>query len=510
MDTGDILVMLRDVGIELSRSGNQISCIDPNRILTRHEARIIEARQTDISAVIDRHPAPPATRSPSLPIRSGTSAPLTFAQQVWWNMYGLGSKRSARVMSHTTQLRGALIVNALKESFTELVRRHAALRSYIQVMDGVPIQIFPATGDCPLEFSDASHEADSHAAARSLVEQFLCAPVDLTTGPLLAGVLIKLSPREHILSIAMDHMISDRVSVEIVLRDLWGMYVRVLREATISLPMSSIQFSDYALLQCAEREPWRQEHGQYWSHRLANAACARIAVKVPSARPTHPKPTAVPVRLGSELTQGLQELGQRYRTPLTMVLLCVYAASVMRCCDRTDIVIPFLAANRTLPEIQDTIGFFAAMLHLRIEVAGRDRCVDLLKRVTDEYRGACEHNDFGRIASGLPPPVFAANPSFNWHPHSPPSPLRELDRSEHAITALPFQVSPPPFTRTEIEIETDAALTLAESPDGLTGNLWYPSEPLSSERATELRRLFYSFSRQMLMAPTKALRALAL
>src|SRR6185369_13715445 len=121
--------------------------------------------------------------------------PLTFSQQMRWNMINLESRRSARELSIAMRLLGELNVQLLRKSFLELVRRHESLRTRIVSTDGIPTQAIDDTQEFDLEIVDltAVAEADRDTEARRLVRGLVDEWVDVAVGPLFAAKLVKLT-----------------------------------------------------------------------------------------------------------------------------------------------------------------------------------------------------------------------------------------------------------------------------------------------------------------------------
>ena len=81
-------------------------------------------------------PAPPLESIP----REG-ALPLSFAQERLWFLSLLEPENTAYNISSAYRLTGPLRVDALERSLEEIVRRHEALRTRFEEVDGAPVQV---------------------------------------------------------------------------------------------------------------------------------------------------------------------------------------------------------------------------------------------------------------------------------------------------------------------------------------------------------------------------------
>jgi hypothetical protein len=70
--------------------------------------------------------ASPSTRVQKVPQQNGRRLPLSFAQQRLWFIYQLDPSSYAYHIPSALRLKGRLAVEALENSFNEIIRRHEA------------------------------------------------------------------------------------------------------------------------------------------------------------------------------------------------------------------------------------------------------------------------------------------------------------------------------------------------------------------------------------------------
>src|SRR5882724_8920370 len=91
---------------------------------------------------------------------SGT-APLSYAQQRLWFLDQFRPDDPFYNLPSAYMLNGALNLEALQQSFFEIVDRHEALRTTFSSSDGQPIQVISSTVNFQLPLIDLSHLDES-------------------------------------------------------------------------------------------------------------------------------------------------------------------------------------------------------------------------------------------------------------------------------------------------------------------------------------------------------------
>ena len=78
-------------------------------------------------------------------------------------------------------------------------------------------------------------------------------PFDLAAGPLIRGLLLRVSAEEHVLCVVMHHIISDGWSLGVLTRELVTLYAAGQQDPggclDAVLPALPLQYADYAVWQ---------------------------------------------------------------------------------------------------------------------------------------------------------------------------------------------------------------------------------------------------------------------
>src|SRR5262249_29895222 len=148
-------------------------------------------------------------------------------------------------------VRGQLQVAVLERCLSEITRRHEALRTSFQLVDGQPLQVIKPPFElslCQVDLRDLEPIV-REPAAKFLAREEVGRPFDLTQGPLVRCLLLRLGSEEQVVLLTMHHIVSDGWSMGILMRDLSTLYHAYTRGVDLSLPELPIQYADYAIWQ---------------------------------------------------------------------------------------------------------------------------------------------------------------------------------------------------------------------------------------------------------------------
>jgi hypothetical protein len=435
--------------------------------------------------------------------------PLSFSQLAHWQTYRLYERPAVRQIAAALRLKGLLSIEALQESLTQLVYRHEALRTRIVSVNGAPVQQIDQPAPCKLPIEDLSTQPSSthEPMITRRIEELILEPIDVDRGPLFGVQLLKLSEREQVLIVAMEHMISDAASMSIFLQELFTAYGQLRKSQAVSLPAIPIQFGDYAVWQRAALRSWMKTQGGSWIERLTNCQRARFPADQSANSPRSGWGT-VPLCLGKDLKAQLREWCRLRQTTLAMSVFTAYIALMLRWCNASETVVLYQSDGRSLPEISQTIGYFASLLYLRISPADDERFTDLLHRVTREYCHAYEQGDFSYIESQTARPEFTANSGFNWVPHGSGAFQMNGGDADQAFTAVPIPFTHPVLRN--LERDAEPVVLLFDTDEEIVGGVHFPLKRFSADLMERFGRNFTFFVETLLTRPDERMKHIPL
>jgi amino acid adenylation domain-containing protein len=397
----------------------------------------------------------------------------SYAQRSLWFLDQLAQGSSFYNLHLGLRLDSPLDAPTLERSINEVVRRHEVLRTAFKAVGGEPRQVVLPELEVPLEISDLHELAEDvrEDEALRLADEEAARPFDLTRWPLLRARLLMLDEQDHILLLTMHHIVGDYWSLDVFRQELSFLYDAFRNDDVPSLDDLPIQYADFAEWERTWLDgPDGEACLAYWKTQLADASLLQLPTERP--RPIEPSFAGADhdFEIPPSLHRALAKLGRREGATLFMTALTAFQALLHRYTGECDVVVGTPVANRTRPEVQSLIGFFANSLVLRTSFAGDPTFREVLGRVRTATVDALARQQlpFERLVSELRPNrSLSDNPLFEVHfqlfsdfgEDEPEGSLGGELLFAEATTA-----------------KFDLALDLWESPDGLWGHLEYRSE----------------------------------
>jgi len=373
--------------------------------------------------------------------------PLSFAQQRLWFLDQLEPGSPFYNLPDAVRLTGPLNESVLEQSLNEVVRRHEALRTTFQIVDGTPVQvILPAyeiseTSPSYIRFQiddlrDLS-ESERENEAQRIAQQEAQRPFDIAKGPLLRARLVRLigdiegaaslqaqgsggssnngdnghgvedDVPEYMVLLTMHHIVGDNWSSNVLIQEIAVLYDAFTREMPAPLPPLPIQYPDFSYWQ----RNWLQGEVleaeiDHWKQRLAGVP---PLLELPTDRPRPPVQTfdgdfksfVIP----EDLSKAVRNLCQTEGVTIFMLLLAAFQTILARYSGQDDITVGTPIANRNRVEVENLIGFFVNTLVLRTDLSGEPTFRELLDRVRNVALDAYSHQDvpFEMIVDAMQP-----------------------------------------------------------------------------------------------------------
>ena len=433
-------------------------------------------------------------------------APLSAAQQQIWLHAHLAPELPLYNEPFTIRRRGPLDVAALEAALAEIVRRHEAWRTTIQVDGGQPVQVVQPATAVPLPVVDLTAmpppEREAEAARRATEDARR--PFDLERGPLLRALLVRVADDDHRLFLTVHHIVLDGVSIyQILLRELTALYDAFAAGRPSPLPELPVQYADFALWQRERLQSEGPEASiEYWRRRLAGMP----VLAMPTDRPRPAVQTFAGARhcvaLPPALSAALRRLARREGTSLFMTLLAAFEVLLHRYTGQDDLALGTVSAGRGRPEIERLLGFFANPLCLRADVSGDPTFSQLLTRVREESLEALAHDDV---------PFEAVVKALGVERDAGRNPLFQVAFSLEA----PRAPVPEGWDAGHLDVDTgtskfDLYLELDERPDTLVGRFVYRTDLFAPATIERLARHYQRVLEAAVADPHRTISALPL
>ncbi|MFD0698798.1 amino acid adenylation domain-containing protein, partial [Paenibacillus sp. GCM10027628] len=317
--------------------------------------KIREAEEDDSKAI------QPAGRKPYYPVSS--------AQKRMFVLRDLDDAGIGYNMPGVFIVEGELDRDRFERAFSRLVRRHEALRTSFEMMDGQPVQIVHDHVDFAMEFSRLTDAEGAAATDTRIIERVVegfMRPFDLQKAPLIRAALVELPDRRHLFMYDMHHIISDGVSMSVIVKEFVQLY------GGEDLPELSIQYKDYAVWQQEQldSESMRKQEA-FWLHSFAGEL---PQLELPS---DFPRPAVqsfegdhVRWEADTELLSTLKRLAAETGTTLYMVLFAAYNVLLSKYSGQEDLIVGTPTAGRSHADLESVVGMFVGTLALRSRPEG--------------------------------------------------------------------------------------------------------------------------------------------
>ncbi|HEX8934314.1 MAG TPA: condensation domain-containing protein, partial [Pseudonocardiaceae bacterium] len=355
------------------------------------------------SALSDLPPITVADRVGELP-----ELPLSFAQQRLWFLDQFAPGGAGYVSAFALRLRGELDPDALSVALSALVARHESLRTTFETIEGRGVQVVhpPAPVVLPVQDLSECTPAERESELQRLLAVEADQGFDLARGPLLRVGVVRLGAGEHVLTVAMHHIVTDGWSMGVLMRELVAFYNATRTGTPPQLPELTVQYVDYALWQREVLAGARMDTAlDYWRNQLAGLP----VLELPTDRP---RPAVLSTAgalhqfiVPAQVTTHLKELSRRQDGTLFMTLVAACQLLFSRYSGQDDIAVGTVVSGRERAELEGLIGFFVNTLVLRSRVDDERSFTEFLTQVRETVLDALAHQQvpFERLVDELAP-----------------------------------------------------------------------------------------------------------
>ncbi|WP_121642680.1 non-ribosomal peptide synthetase [Bacillus vallismortis] len=319
------------------------------------------------------------------PAEQRETYPVSSAQKRIYVLQQLEDGGTGYNMPAVLELDGKLDPERLNKAFKELIKRHESLRtSFEHDEGGEPVQRIHDEVPFTLQTAALGEQTEQEAAA------VFIKPFDLSQAPLFRAQIVKASDEQHLLLVDMHHIISDGVSVNILIREFGELY------NNRTLPALPIQYKDYAVWQEGfKKGDAYQTQEAYWLKQLEG----ELPVLDLPADHTRPPVRSfagdkVSFTLDQKAASGLHKLARENGSTLYMVLLAAYTALLSRLSGQEEIIVGSPIAGRPHKDLEPILGMFVNTLALRARPEGGKPFVQYLQEVREMALEAYEHQDY--------------------------------------------------------------------------------------------------------------------
>ena len=468
-------------GIHLWLEDGKLKFRAPKEGLPEHiRSQIVEHRAEIISLLSQQGSGEPDDAL--CPVGREKPLPLSFEQERLWFLHQLYDELALFNMLYTFEWQGPVDAVAFETAIRQVMERHEILRSQIRVINGVPFQV-------PMEQPRWNLDLEDHRGADAAEQKDICQRVfrqelstrfDLAGGEVMRTRLLRFDDRA-VLFFAMDHIVTDAWSQQILLAELSQFYAAVVNNRPCTLAPLPVQYADYAVWQRNRFASGKfQAAIDYWRNTLNEAS---FQTRLPPDYPRTKKKTFrgqnADYTMKPELLQGVKLLCERYTLTYSSVLLSIYALLVARYLGAESVSFGIPTAGRDQAELQSLIGFFVNAIICRIDVPQSGSAAAFMRSVQQSMLKAWDYQQVpleclaGVMNTGRGSDHFDIPMAFNFVEKE------DVNGRQGASDALPIVSLS--FENTEVAARHEFSFMLTFSPAGVDGKVEYNADLFSHE-----------------------------
>ncbi|MEW9702941.1 condensation domain-containing protein, partial [Paenibacillus sp. SI8] len=293
-----------------------------------------------------------------IPVLPNRASYRTSAAQEWiYTVSTMSGEGDIYNMPHVLEITGSIEEDRIRFTFLKLMERHETLRTGFEIQEEEVVQRIYT--DVPFEIERIPWKQNAREM-QEVISRFI-RPFDLSKPPLLRVGLAAQHTGKHLMIVDMHHIISDGVSMQIVMQDFLRLY------AGEELAPLTVQYKDYAAWQRErmQSDQYLQQEA-YWLKSLSGEL---RGTDLPIA---YPRPTQRSYEGGqyyfevdSAVAEGLRQLTASDGSTLFMTLLAAYTVLLSHYSGYEDIILGTHVAGRISGELETMIGMFVNTLALR-------------------------------------------------------------------------------------------------------------------------------------------------
>ncbi|HWS83041.1 MAG TPA: amino acid adenylation domain-containing protein, partial [Ktedonobacteraceae bacterium] len=320
--------------------------------------------------------------------------PISHNQKALWFLYRLAPQSAAYNLLYAARIRSNLDLGSLQRAIHTLAQRYPILTSTYSMHDGEPMQRLQQNRTVSLEVRDASNWSQDDLT-RQLYEESN-RPIDLEQGPIMRIQLYKCSAEDYILGFIAHHIAVDFWALDILVDELYILYVTEKANLSSPLPKPGPENAEYVQWQntmLAGTEG--KQHWAYWQQELSSEL---PVLNLPTDRPRPPvqtyKGASHSFALSDDIAKSLRLLASSEKVTLFTLMLAAYQTLLFRYTNQEDLIVGTTALGRSRADFERVIGYLANPVMVRAGVTGNPTFKELLAQTRRAIIDALEHQDF--------------------------------------------------------------------------------------------------------------------
>ncbi|MEX3625580.1 amino acid adenylation domain-containing protein, partial [Viridibacillus arvi] len=282
------------------------------------------------------------------------------------------------------ELNGELNTTAFEESFNNLIKNHAILRtSFDHKNFNKSMQVTYKKKKAKVITVDVSAGSiDKREYIENLKNEDLERGYNLTDDTLIRMIMVKTSENSYSLIISYHHIIIDGWSLSILIRELFNGYKAVEYGEKVRL-INEKPYSEYIDWLFAQDKRKAEKHWQEYLLDLTDVS------EVPYSQNYELKEyknKAINLTISENLTQKIEDVARRNKVTVNSIMQSIWGLLLQKYNNSSDIVFGYVVSGRS-PEINDVenmVGLFINTIPLRMKTEKNSRYRDVIKKINSD------------------------------------------------------------------------------------------------------------------------------
>lgn len=331
-----------------------------------------------------------------------TYFPATERQKASWKEYMDSGRTRVMNISDLADFDKPDIAS-LDQAVHALLVRHESLRTCFRMLAGKLMQCIyePETIDLKIEKLDYSKDLFSNYKVKHAIHQVHKTPFNLEEGPQIRFCLIHLGKGKYKLATAINHIISDAASLQVLREDFLSYYFAFAKREIVELKPLDYQLKDFAeweqkLLQSQEGK----DNLAYWNQELAEESLQDFQlIDTWNQKPLF---SSLRNKHGGEYLSFIDESLMKKIHSLTWKLktskLCFFYAGLFILLyylsgEKNHLVIAPISLRNT-QSLRKLVGYMNTDIFLKLKIHENSSFEELIKSISEKYFQALEHRHY--------------------------------------------------------------------------------------------------------------------
>ena len=377
----------------------------------------------------------------------------------------------------------------VEEAFKKLVERHDSFRTSFEMIDENIVQRVHKEAILDIEYCKI---ADKKEIIDQEIQNFI-RTFDLSKAPLLRVKLAKVSEEKYILMFDMHHIISDGVSINIIMKEFSKLY------SGEEIEKPKLQYKDYAVWQKnLLNSDIMKNQEEYWLD-IFNEEVPVLDMPTDYPRPTMQsfEGESIEFKVDKELAEKIKKISKVNGTTMYMTLLAAYNILLSKYSGQEDIVVGLPIAGRPHAQLQDIVGMFVNTLAMRNYPKGEKTFKEFLQDVKKNSLNAYENQEYqlDQLVEKLDiRKELSRNALFDTMFVSKNIDMEEIDIEGITLKPYGFGLDISKF---------DITLTTVETEEKIEFNLEYCTKLFKRETIERLKDHFINILKEVVENPEK-------